>query len=191
MDQRNGQFKPKSANSWATVRPSDPSLARTPSPEPVDEDPYVVSTTVETAPAPSRGGLQSAADLRAENQRREAAQKVKKAESDKEQRDKRAKFIRDGGEEGDEGDPNETVYRDSSGRKIDTKREKAEAAKRKREELEQEMKKMEWGKGLVQREDKEKKKREQEAMAFKPIARCVGCPRRQTLTLAGMPTTRT
>lgn len=98
-------------------------------------------------------------------------------------RERKEKFKRDGGEEGDEDDPNETVYRDSSGRKIDTKREKAEEAKRKREEVELEMKKMEWGKGLVQREDKEQRKREMEILKNKPLARFVNSSSRLLLEL--------
>ena len=34
------------------------------------------------------------------------------------------------------------------------------------------MKKMEWGKGLVQKDDVERQKREQAEMKFKPLARC-------------------
>lgn len=56
----------------------------------------------------------------------------------------------------------ETVYRDSSGRKIDTKAAKAEAARLKRQQQEQEAKRMEWGKGLVQREAKVAQRREEE-----------------------------
>ena len=177
VEERRGHFKPKSSNSWATVRESDPSLARTPTPEPEDETPYIVSTTVSTVPTPApskpRGGLQSAADLKAENARRAEEVRIKKVQSDKEHEERKRAFAEAGGEEGDEGNPNETVYRDSSGRRIDTKREKAEEAKRKREEQEREMKKMEWGKGLVQKVDKQKKKLEEEAMAFRPIARFV------------------
>ncbi|EEB86881.1 hypothetical protein MPER_16011, partial [Moniliophthora perniciosa FA553] len=65
----------------------------------------------------------------------------------------------------------ETVYRDASGRKIDTKTARAEAARKKREREEQEAKKMEWGKGLVQREDEEKKKRDLEKQRNLPFAR--------------------
>ena len=63
----------------------------------------------------------------------------------------------------------ETVYRDASGRRIDTKAERAEAARLKRAREEQEAKKMEWGKGLVQKDEEEKRKREiekQKATAF-------------------------
>ena len=173
VEERRGHFKPKSSNSWATVRESDPSLARTPTPEPEDETPYVVSTTTSTVSSKLRGGLQSAADLKAENARRAEEVRNKKKQSDKEHEERKRAFAEAGGEGGDEGNPNETVYRDSSGRRIDTKREKAEEAKRKREEQEREMKKMEWGKGLVQKVDKQKKKLEEEAMAFRPIARSV------------------
>lgn len=171
VEERRGHFKAKSANSWATVRPSDPSLERTPTPEPEDENPVVVSTTVDAPRA--RGGLQSVAQLRAENERREAEQRKKKKDAARELVLKK-KEARERGEDEDEvEDPHATVYRDSSGRKIDVKLQKAELAKQKRNEVEQEMKKMEWGKGLVQKEDVEKKKREQAEMAFKPLARYV------------------
>lgn len=65
-------------------------------------------------------------------------------------------------DEGPTAEQMETVYRDASGRKIDTKAAKAEAARLKREQEEMEAKRMEWGKGIVQREDQEKKRREME-----------------------------
>lgn len=65
----------------------------------------------------------------------------------------------------------ETVYRDASGRKIDTKAARAEAARKKREKEEKEAEKMEWGKGLVQREEKEKRKAEMEKLKNRPFAR--------------------
>ncbi|KAJ4500787.1 Pre-mRNA-splicing factor of RES complex-domain-containing protein [Lentinula lateritia] len=67
----------------------------------------------------------------------------------------------------------ETVYRDATGRKIDTKAARAEAARKKREKEEKEAQKMEWGKGLVQREDKEKMKAELEKLKSRPFARGV------------------
>ena len=57
----------------------------------------------------------------------------------------------------------ETVYRDASGRKIDTKAAKAEAARQKREQEEQEAKRMQWGKGIVQRQEAQDKRREMES----------------------------
>jgi pre-mRNA-splicing factor CWC26 len=56
----------------------------------------------------------------------------------------------------------ETVYRDASGRKIDSKAERAEAARKKREREEKEAQRMEWGKGLVQRDEDERRRQELE-----------------------------
>lgn len=176
VEERRGHFKAKAANSWATIRDAEPSFAPSPSPEPVDEDPYVVSTTVDTEPsappAPvARGGLQSASALRAEQERREAEQARKKAANERELAAlKQARKDR-GEEEDDEDDPQATVYRDASGKRIDVKLAKAEAAKQKRDEMEQQMKKMEWGMGLVQKGEVEEKKREQERLKMKGIAR--------------------
>ncbi|KAK7057516.1 amidohydrolase 3 [Favolaschia claudopus] len=65
----------------------------------------------------------------------------------------------------------ETVYRDATGRKINTKAARAEAARLKREREEKEAQKMEWGKGLVQRDEAEKRKQELEAQRGKKFAR--------------------
>lgn len=175
VEERRGHFKAKASNSWATIREAEPSFAPSPSPPPPeDEDPYVVSTTVETAPAAppvARGGLQSASALRAEQERREAEQARKKAANERELALlKQARRDR-GEEEEDEHDPEATVYRDASGKRIDMKLAKAEKAKQRRDEMEQQMKKMEWGKGLVQKGELEEKKREAERLKLKGIAR--------------------
>jgi len=65
----------------------------------------------------------------------------------------------------------ETVYRDASGRKIDAKAERAEAARFKREREEREAKKMEWGKGLVQKDEEEKRRQEIEKQKSTAFAR--------------------
>lgn len=65
----------------------------------------------------------------------------------------------------------ETIYRDASGRKIDTKAARAEAARLKREKEEKEAQKMEWGKGLVQRDEEEKRKKELEKQRNTAFAR--------------------
>jgi pre-mRNA-splicing factor CWC26 len=65
----------------------------------------------------------------------------------------------------------ETVYRDASGRKIDMKLARAEAAQKKREKEEKDAQKMEWGKGLVQREEKEKRKTQLEKNKSLPFSR--------------------
>ena len=65
----------------------------------------------------------------------------------------------------------ETVYRDSSGRKIDTKAARAEAARLKRLREEKEAQKMEWGKGLVQKDEAEKRRQELEKQRGTTFAR--------------------
>ncbi|KAI0346385.1 hypothetical protein BDW22DRAFT_1368878 [Trametopsis cervina] len=65
----------------------------------------------------------------------------------------------------------ETVYRDASGRKVDMAAEKAEAARKKREREEREAAKMEWGKGLVQRDEADQRKKELETLRSAPFAR--------------------
>lgn len=65
----------------------------------------------------------------------------------------------------------ETVYRDASGRKIDTKAERAAAARERRAREEKEARKMEWGKGHVQREEKELERRKLEKEKGRDLAR--------------------
>jgi pre-mRNA-splicing factor CWC26 len=65
----------------------------------------------------------------------------------------------------------ETVYRDSSGKKIDTKAARAEAARLKRLREEKEAQKMEWGKGLVQKDEAEKRRQDLEKQRSTTFAR--------------------
>ena len=65
----------------------------------------------------------------------------------------------------------ETVYRDSSGKKIDTKAARAEAARLKRLREEKEAQKMEWGKGLVQKDEAEKRRQDLEKQRSTKFAR--------------------
>ncbi|GAA5981660.1 hypothetical protein JCM10908_004555 [Rhodotorula pacifica] len=169
VEERRGHFKAKAkADSWATVRDADPSLRpKSPTPEPEDEAPAVAGMTVDTAP---RGGLQSAADLRAEQERKAAEQEKKRRKAQKEEERRRAE-ARARGEDEDEADPHATVYRDATGKRIDVKLLKAEQAKEKRQQLEKEMAKMEWGKGLVQRDEKERKAAEAERLKNMNFAR--------------------
>ncbi|KAF9436030.1 hypothetical protein BGZ76_004988 [Entomortierella beljakovae] len=100
-------------------------------------------------------GLQSAKQVRQENERKKQEQLDKARSLDP------AASGRDA----------ETVYRDSQGRKIDLVQEKIEKAEAKRREVEKQERLMEWGKGMVQREEEaDKKKREQEEK-LKPMAR--------------------
>lgn len=67
----------------------------------------------------------------------------------------------------------ETVYRDSSGKKLDMKSVRAEERRLKREQDEKEAAKMEWGKGVVQRGEKEARARKEKEEAGRDLARCV------------------
>lgn len=183
-----GQFKAKAATStWSTIRPGstqpnndpyDQPYVRTPTPEAPDEAPVVVGTSADLAPPPlaphpppATGGLQTPAQLRQERERREAIEAQKAMEAKHALALLRAEQVERGEDPDEADDPSVTVYRDSSGKRIDVKLEKAERARLERERVEREMKKMEWGKGLVQREDKEARKKEQERVAAKPLAR--------------------
>lgn len=130
------------ASGWATVREPTPPL-------PEDEQPQVVEE--EESPTPFRGGLLTSAQLKKSLPKKSAT----KAELTKEEI----------------AAAQETVYRDATGRKVDVAAERAEAARKKREKEEKEARKMEWGKGLVQREEEEKKKQELESIRNQSFAR--------------------
>ena len=114
-------------------------------PPPEDEQPQVVEET------PFKGGLLTSAQLKKTLPKKTSH----KAEMTQEEIEA----------------AQETIYRDSSGRKVDIAAERAEAARRKREREEKEAAKMEWGKGLVQRDEAEQRKKEHEAMRAAPFAR--------------------
>lgn len=131
------------ASGWATLREPTP-------PPAADEQPQVV---VEEGEPEFTGGLLTSSQLKKKLPRKVAEnQDLSKEEIVQAQ---------------------ETVYRDATGRKVDMAVERAEAAKRKREAEEREARKMQWGKGLVQREDEDKKKKELESMKNVPFARTV------------------
>ncbi|KZP25240.1 hypothetical protein FIBSPDRAFT_396354 [Athelia psychrophila] len=113
-------------------------------PPPADEEPTVVD-------APFAGGLLTADQLR------KALPKSKGKAPELTQEEAEA--------------AQETVYRDASGRVIDTKAAKADAARKKREKQEKEAQKMEWGKGLVQRDEQEKRRLELEKQKTRGFAR--------------------
>ncbi|KAH9946859.1 Pre-mRNA-splicing factor of RES complex-domain-containing protein [Amylocystis lapponica] len=113
-----------------------------------DEQPMVVE---ETQPA-FTGGLLTSAQLKKSLPRSKPAQSAESVQQDREA-------------------VQETVYRDASGRRIDTAAERAEAARKKREREEAEARKLEWGKGVVQREEAERRKREEDAMRSHSFAR--------------------
>ncbi|KAL0074807.1 Pre-mRNA-splicing factor of RES complex-domain-containing protein [Phycomyces blakesleeanus] len=75
--------------------------------------------------------------------------------------------------EDSQGQGTETVYRDATGRKIDPKIKKAEEARAKKEADERESRRMEWGKGLVQREEAQAELKRLKEEKDKPLARYV------------------
>lgn len=131
---------------WSTVRAGEKEASP---PIPADEQPTVV---VEEEPEqPFTGGLFTSAQLR------KALPKTQQKQEELTKEEEEA--------------AQETVYRDASGRKIDTKAARAEAARKKREREEKEAKKMEWGKGLVQKQEEEARKRQLETNKSLPFAR--------------------
>ena len=131
-------------SSWITVQDALVKEETTP-PPPTDEQPMVVD-------APVIGGLVNAQQLKkilpqnnVTNTDDLTAEEIARAQ--------------------------ETVYRDSSGKKIDTKAARAEAARLKRLREEKEAQKMEWGKGLVQKDEAEKRRLELEKQRSTKFAR--------------------
>ena len=131
-------------SSWITVQEGLVKEETTP-PPPADEQPIVVD-------APFTGGLVDAQQLKKmlpqnnlTNTNDLTAEEIARAQ--------------------------ETVYRDSSGKKIDTKAARAEAARLKRLREEKEAQKMEWGKGLVQKDEAEKRRQELEKQRGTAFAR--------------------
>jgi pre-mRNA-splicing factor CWC26 len=72
--------------------------------------------------------------------------------------------------EGEDG-PGETIYRDKFGKKVSLASKKAEKFARERKEEEEMIKQMEWGKGLVQKQEAEDLRAREEAEKLKPLAR--------------------
>ncbi len=128
---------------WATIREPTP-------PPAADEQPVVVSTEGDE---PFRGGLMTKTQLRS---------RLPSAQGRQLEEEKDATTL---------AAAQQTVYRDASGRKIDMKLEEAEAARKKREREEREAQKMEWGKGLVQRDEAERRKEEEERIRQRGFAR--------------------
>ncbi|KAL0954933.1 hypothetical protein HGRIS_003866 [Hohenbuehelia grisea] len=130
---------------WATIQGGDGIKEESPPPA-ADEQPQVVDEPAKQF----TGGLVTAKDLRKAMPKKNEVKKQTEEEIAAAQ---------------------ETVYRDATGRKIDTKAERAEAARLKREREEREAKKMEWGKGLVQKDEAEKRRQELEKQKSRAFAR--------------------
>ncbi|TBU22590.1 Pre-mRNA-splicing factor of RES complex-domain-containing protein [Dichomitus squalens] len=132
---------------WQTVREGEGG-SKTPPPA-ADEQPQVVETE-----EPFKGGLLTSEQLK-KKLSKNAKQSTRKSADDA----------------AEQAAAQETIYRDSSGRKVDMAAARAEAARLKREREEKEAAKMEWGKGLVQRDEAVKQKQELEKMRSQAFAR--------------------
>lgn len=108
-----------------------------------DEQPQVVETSIQ-------GGLQTASQVKAK------FKAIHKPRVDQEV-----------------GEEEETIYRDAQGKKMDTKVMRAEEKRRKAKELDQQIAKMQWGKGLVQRQERIDHADELSRIAAQPFARSV------------------
>ncbi|KAF9532521.1 Pre-mRNA-splicing factor of RES complex-domain-containing protein [Crepidotus variabilis] len=142
-------------SSWITVQEGILKEAREGSLPPEEDDQPMVVDTDSTPAGAKRGGLMNPKDLQKilpQNNVIDAASTMTAEEVARAQ---------------------ETVYRDTSGKKIDTKAAKAEAARLKREREEKEAQKMEWGKGLVQKDEAEKQRKELERLRTAKFARGV------------------
>jgi pre-mRNA-splicing factor CWC26 len=67
----------------------------------------------------------------------------------------------------------ETVHRDKQGRKMDVAAERARLSEEKRKKEADEEARMEWGKGAVQKQEKEDIRKQEMDMKLKPFARSV------------------
>lgn len=143
-----GVFRGTTAN-WETIQGGEEQE------EEEDEQPQVVQE--DRAPRMSNGqraGVLTKAQIKAEAERaknleKEAMERLSKQEAH----------------------DADTVYRDATGKKVDPKMKRAEEARRRKEQIEKEARKMEWGKGLVQRREAEDERRRLEEEKHKPMAR--------------------
>lgn len=144
-------------NNWQTIR-EGVRRQETETLEDMDEDDAPVVVESDDVPRMSNGqraGVLTKEEIKAEAEKARLAEKRAMERLKREHQEEAV----------------ETVYRDVSGRKVDIKVKKAEEARRRREEIEKEAKRMEWGKGLVQRRAAEEEKRRLMEEKDKPLAR--------------------
>ncbi|OXM80848.1 pre-mRNA-splicing factor CWC26 [Cryptococcus neoformans Bt63] len=152
-----------SKSSWATVanksalplpqaEPSSPQDIKPDIKEEPDIDGPAASAPVQMTKR--RGGLRTAAQLR-EDTERELAEQRSPSPAEGEERP----------------DHTETVHRDVTGRIIDVKKLQEEEKRKEEEERRKEAERKEWTKGMVQRRDREEKRRLEKKMAEADVGR--------------------
>ena len=152
----------KSRSQWSTVSSTSLPLPAGSSADPaspshdlkLDPDAEPMAKTVPPVQLTKRkGGLRTAAELREEAERI-AAEKSPSPLPD---------------EMGP--DPTVTVHRDASGRIVDIEKMKEEERRAEEEEKRKKMERQEWSKGLVQRQQREQRVREERAMGEAGVGR--------------------
>ena len=159
----------KSKSTWATVGSTSLPLAqagpsRTTEDENMDEDikPDMEAVQKEEKKqlTKRKGGLRTAAQIRQEAEELAAERAAAlAAEEDK------------GEGSGHAQGPGETVHRDSSGRIVDVEKLKREAKEKEEEEKRKAREREEWSKGMVQRQGREDRARQEREMGETDVAR--------------------
>ncbi|RCI02071.1 Pre-mRNA-splicing factor cwc26, partial [Rhizopus stolonifer] len=140
------------ASNWQTIREGDEF-----SPEMGEDQPVIVGDNTPRMSNGQKAGVLTKEEIKIEAEKSRQAERRALERLQKES----------------QGESEETIYRDTSGRKIDPKIKKAEEARKRKEKVEREAQRMEWGKGLVQRRAAEEEKRRLIEEKDKPMARYV------------------
>ena len=152
----------KSRSQWSTVSwtslplPAAASAAPASPPTDVKPDPNAEAVTKPVPPmqlTKRKGGLRTAADLREEAERMAAEKSPSPLPDDTAP------------------DPTVTAHRDASGRIVDIEKLKEEERRAEEEEKRKKLEREEWSKGLVQRQQREQRVREERAMIAADVGR--------------------
>jgi pre-mRNA-splicing factor CWC26 len=163
----------KSKSTWATVGSTSLPLAqagpsRTSENDQMDEDikPDMEAVQKEEKKqlTKRKGGLRTAAQIREEAEQL-AAERAAAAAAEAENGEG------SGSGSGHAQGPGETVHRDSSGRIVDVEKLKREAKEKEEEEKRKAREREEWSKGMVQRQGREDRARQEREMGERDVAR--------------------
>jgi len=130
--------------------------------EDVKPDMQVVQKEEKKQLTKRKGGLRTAAQIRQEAEELAAERAAKQAEETENG---------EGSGQAQGQGPGETVHRDSSGRIVDIEKLKREAKEKEDEEKRKAREREEWSKGMVQREGREARAREEREMGERDVAR--------------------
>jgi len=135
----------------------------------IDEEPKEKKITTKR-----KGGLKTATEIRAEAEAVAAERKAAlEAEAARQASNGDGTVAAQGQGQG------QTVHRDSSGRIVDIEKLKREAKEKEDEDKRKAREREEWSKGMVQRQGRETRAREEKEMGGRDVARCVSKLRKQ------------